>query len=538
MATDLAAVEDTLGYKVEFQANKNVFVGASGATNVSTTGEIDESVDETKLNESFDVKVVLKKDGKTVESKTVTVKVVSAATPAIGNIVLSTTDLGELSAATISTKDYVAGSKTVSVEKVVSNTGDIIKASGLSSFASSNPSVATINASTGVITPIKAGKTTITVTAGKVSYSKEITVVDAERVATKATPKNATISVAPGSTFKNNVIVTDQFGEVLDASKILATTPATATFVATEKTGNANVSAVDATDDGILPVTVAPAATATAGTYTVYVQDLETAKNIGQFTVKVTNDNVADNYKLEVADSSKGVLNLATSGTVTLNAKEFTKSGGYLKTLNDDEAGFTIESANPKVATVAAADSDASIVINGVKTGSTQIILKKGGVQVATATVTVINQVPTIQSIAWKNNGTVISVLGKKLTYKDIFTITDAGLANPIVEGVKLSVDTTSKVRIDLTTPAAPVLYLDINDDGKYLAADDEILGTVTASLSGQVGEIITLGNDWTANILGQETASKDKGQLVIKVTDDDANTTVVDSSTINIDVK
>ncbi|WP_164489627.1 Ig-like domain-containing protein [Rummeliibacillus sp. TYF005] len=541
VATDLAQVEDTLGYKVEFQADKAVFKTAAAASNVSTTGEIDETAAATALNKSFDVKVVLKKDGKTVESKTVTVKVVSAATPAIGNIVLTTDELGELSAATISTKDT-----DIKLDHVLSNTGDIIKVSGLSSFASSNPAVATIDASSGAITPIKAGKTTITVTAGKVSYSKEITVVDTARVATKATPKNATVSVAPGASFTNNVTVTDQFGEVLDLSKIKAV-GLTPTIAATEKTGNTNVSAVDATVDGILPVTVAPAANAIAGTYTVYVQDLETAKNIGQFTVKVTNDNVADNYKLEVVDSSKGTINIATSAkTLTLNANEFTKTGGFLRSLQSgdaDASSFTVESANPKVATVdTAPDATGNIVVTGVKAGSTQIILKKGGVQVATATVTVINQVPTIQSIAWKNKD-AITIVGKKLTYKDIFTITDAGsAADPIVEGVKLSVDTTSKVRIDLTDTSAPVLYLDINDDGKYVAGEDEILGTVSATVSGSVGETITLGSpqDWTAtgNILGQATASKDKGTLVIKVKDDDTNTTVVESSTISVDVK
>lgn len=526
VAADLASI-DSLGYDIEFQADKAVFVGTSGATNVSTTGEIDETATATALNQSFNVKAVLKKDGKTAESKTVTVKVVSAATPAIGNIVLETSEL-ELTKAVVSTKD-----SSVAVKKVVSNTGDVINVSGLSSFASSNPEVATINAQTGAITPIKAGKTTITVTAGKVVYSKEITVVNEERKATAATAKNATVTVAPGATLTNDVTITDQFGEKLDSSDITLTN-----FSVSEVTGEAKVTAVNATKDGILPVTAAPAADAKSGAYTVVIKDLTTLKNIGQFTVKVSNDNVADNYKLEVADDSKGVANLAGTKTVTLNAKEFTKSGAYLQTLDSSDTGFTVESANPTVATVASIDADGKIVVTGVKVGTTQIILKKGGVQVATATITVKEEVPVIESIAWANNGATISVKDKAINYKDIFTITSTATGvDPIIDGVKVSVDTTSKVRIDLADTSAPKLYLDKNDNGD-LDSNEEILGTVSAKLSGSAGENITLGTDWTSNILSAATASGNKGTIVITVTDDDSNSTVRATSTINVDVK
>ena len=206
-----------------------------------------------------------------------------------------------------------------------------------------------------------------------------------------------------------------------------------------------------------------------------------------------------------------------------------------------DATNFTVESANPTVATVAALDADGKIVVTGKKVGSTQIILKKNGVQVATATITVKEEVPTIESITWKANASTITVAGKAITYKDIFTITEtASTVDQIVEGVKLNVDTTSKVRIDFTSTALPVLYLDQNDDGKYAKADDEYLGKVEAKLAGSVGQTIELAStlDWKNNILNQETASKDKGTVIITVTDNDNSKTVRASSTLSVDVK
>ncbi|MCH1625112.1 S-layer homology domain-containing protein [Ferdinandcohnia quinoae] len=527
--TDLTTI-DSLGYDIEFQADKAVFATATPGTAVTTsaTGEIDETVAATKLNESFNVKAVLTKDGKTAESKSVKVEVVSKATPAIGDIVITTSEL-TLTKSVISTTD-----STVAVDSVESNTGNVIDKSGLSSYASSNPEVALIDAASGAITPIKAGKTTITVKAGSVVYSKEITVVSEARVATKATASTA--NVAPGATYTTNVAITDQFGEKVDVSDIIA-----ANISVSEVTlHTAAVADFTNAKDGILPVNISPLATAPAGSYTVVVKDLTTLKNLGQYTVSISADNTADNYKLVVADSSKGVANLAGTTTVKLNANEFTKSGGFLQTLDSGDTAFSVESANSTIATVTPApDASGVITVTGVKVGTTQIILKKGGVQVATATITVKNEAPIIESITWKSTTAPITVVGKLLTYKDIFTITEtASGVDPIVENVKLNVTTTSKVRIDLTAVAAPVLYLDKNDDGAYVAADDEVLGTLGTKLTGSVGQTITLGADWTSNILGQATAIGDKGSFVITVTDDDTNTTVRASTTVNVDVK
>ncbi|MFC4402897.1 S-layer homology domain-containing protein [Gracilibacillus xinjiangensis] len=536
--TDLSTI-DSLGYEIEFQADKDVFVGEDAmgnpiTTNTSATGEIDETVAETELNKSFNVKAVLTKDGKTAESETVTVKVVSSATPAIGNIVLETSNL-ELTKDIVSTKDTA-----VAVKEVVSNTGDVINTSGISSYASSNPEVATINASTGEIAPIKAGKTTITVTAGNVTYSKSITVVNEERVATKATANTAT--VAPGASFTTNVAITDQFGEKVEATDITA-----ANIEVSEVTGETNVTAdFAAAEDGKLPVTIAPATDAAAGSYTVVVKDLTTLKNLGQFTVRISSDNVADNYKLEVADSSNGIANLAGDNTVELNANEFTKSGGFLRTLDSgdgDIASFEVVSANPTIATVVAApDANGIIEVTGVKVGSTQIVLKKDGIQVATATITVKEEAPVITSIQWKNSGGTISNIGEEITFEDVFTVTStAAGVDPIIEGVNLSENTTSKVRIDTTatgTTAAPVLYLDTDDSGVF-DADDVYLGELGVRLADPSNTDLALAGtlDWTNNILSGPTAIGDKGQLVFTVTDNDTNATVRASSTLNIDV-
>jgi S-layer homology domain len=526
--TDLAAI-DSLGYDIEFQASKAVFENAGAASTTSSTGEIREEA--VAINDTFTVKAVLSKDGKTAESKTVEVSVVSKATPAIGDVAIETAELA-LTKPVISTKDTG-----VVVTGVESNTGDVIDVSGLNSFSSSNPEVALINASTGAITPIKAGQTTISVKAGNVSYSKTITVVAEDRVATKATA--STVYVAPNATFKGSVAVTDQFGEKVDSSDLIA-----ANLELSERTGDVTLTEdyANATD-GKLPVTIS---SAVAGSYTVVVKDLTTLKNLGQFTVRVSADNVADNYKLEVADTSKGVANLAGDDTVTLNAKEFTKSGAFLRTLNSgeaDAADFTVESVNSTVATVdAAPDADGNIEVTGVKVGTTQIVLKKNGVQVATATITVKEEVPTIESITWKANGSTITVADKQVTYKDVFNYTQtASGVDTIIEGVKLNVDTTSKVRIDLTNTAAPFLYLDQNDDGDYVAADDEVLGTVSVTESGAAGETIAVSAtpDWAVNgILDAATVAGDKGTLVIVVTDDDTNSTVRASSTLKFDVR
>lgn len=537
VATDLASVVDTLGYDVEFQANKAVFAnGSNPATTTSLTGEIDENATAVVNNGSFDVQVVLKKNGKTITSKTATVKVVSDATPAINDLVLSTAALGDLKGKTISTKD-----SGVKVSGVLSNTGDVVDISGKQTFTSSNPKVATIDA-TGNISPIKAGTTTITVVAGKVSYSTTITVADEKRVATKATPAYPTVALAPGKSFVNNIAITDQFGEKLALADIDGTK-----FTAYEKGTNetaATFAALGTPADGKGQVSLT--ATTKTGTYTVYVRDNNTGNNIGQFNVSITADNTADNYKLALAadDTTGGTLNVSNGATPTLvlNANSFTKTGGFLANIDTDVVDaaapgkFLVQSANPNVATVAVAAGN-KITVTGKKAGSTQIILKDpNGTQVATYTVTVVDKEVVIKTINWKNDGATISNTDKTLTYEDIFNVAKEDGKDSYINGVTLSTATTSKVRIDngSITSNSLKLYLDSNDNGKY-DAGEEILGNVTIATIDALGDTVTSAGTWDAILA---TASGNKGTFVFKVTDDDNNSTVVESSTLNINVK
>ncbi len=519
------------GWKVEFQADKDVFKSPGNV--ISATGEIDPA--KVKINDTFTVKAVLTKAGVTVDTPLVKVTVTEDITPAIGSLVLTNSTQG----VTMNSTTLVTG-ESATVAGVYSNTGDTIGISGERTYASSNVGVVQVDATTGAIKAVAPGKATITVTAGKVTYTTEITVTNEARKASKATPVKSSIALAPNTVVDVDVNVFDQYGDPIKAG----TAGITATSELFEEQQDLTVVAGKT---GLTTVKIPVVADTKAGVYTVYVKNGVT--NIGQFNVSVSADNVGNTPKLELKDGSQS-SSVDVLNTTILHANLYTETGGYVETLaakavvnngatadlvaaNGDD--YKIEVADSTIASLTTTASGKDITVTAKdKIGSTDIVLKKGTQQVAKFTVSVTNNGVKVTAVDWKAKNNTITNKGVKVTVEDALNIEKVSSGDPIVNGLTLSKETTSKVRIQEAGFGYPTayIYLDKNDDGSL--QEEEKLGIVAVSLTGQEGGLTlgTLGNLAT-------TAQGHKGTFVFTFEDTVSTpAAVLSSTTLNVDVK
>ncbi|WP_409295994.1 hypothetical protein V1498_20790 [Peribacillus sp. SCS-26] len=547
---DLDFLKNVAGYSVEFQADKSIFTGNSLT---SATGEIDAADVDVVNNGSFNVKVVLTKGGEVYSSAWQNIQVKNFNdTPPIGSIVLTndakTTATGDdfdMNSSTI-----VVG-ETAKVTDVLSNSGDSIFATGGFEYSSSNVGVATVSTS-GVITPVAPGTTTLTIKSGLQTYTKTITVSGAARTVSKLTPAKSSYNVVKGATVNVAVSAKDQYGDpiaVATGDAVVAEASSLATADAAElvvgANGNGSISFAAGTDTGTFPV---------------YLK--VDGATLAQFDVVVTGESVVASTKIE---STRSALDLGSAALKSTKVKvnQYTTSGGYVKTLDGTPVanaatatleGYTLSVQDSRVADLTVVSGDVeNVVVTGKITGSTKLVLKNAnGIDVAYFDVTVSDTTVSVSDITWKNPG-VLSTVGKVVTPRDVLTITNVA-GDDIVSGVGLTKTTSSKVRINEFTSggstAENTLYLDVNDDADFTTGVDVVLGTVAVSKDPQfAGAALntvaasTAANVWfnttspAYGVLDRALAAGDKGNLIFTFTKRGA-TVPATSTVVSVETK
>ena len=220
------------GYTVEFQATNN------SVLEDSATGELKESA----LLADFSYKVVVSKDDVTLESELTEVEVLDFASY-ISNINEVTIDQGNVSV-TSGKVSVQNGTVNVLATKATALNGATINNPKVT-YKSSNPSVASVNAATGAVTPIKAGTVTITVEANNATYSVPLTVVSGAREAATVTATTTSVKLLEGKTQEVDFTAVDQYGDKFEGNldvvsrdaAIANGSAATLTFVDGEATG-------------------------------------------------------------------------------------------------------------------------------------------------------------------------------------------------------------------------------------------------------------------------------------------------------------
>ncbi|PIC58404.1 hypothetical protein CSV80_05240 [Sporosarcina sp. P12(2017)] len=456
------------GYKVAFQStNTDVFSD-------QTTGTLKDLA----TTDKFSYKVVVTdKDGKTVESELVDVKVVDFANTVSEISKVSVKQGGvTVESGKISLED---GAVDVKVEETITLSG-ATKTDSTATFTSSNPSVATVT-SAGKVTPISTGEVTIVAKVGDVTKDIKLTVGAGKRVASSATLSSTDTKLIKGTTQGTNVVVKDQYGDLyagdvtVESKDAEIATVESATLKVTEGKATVNVKGVK------------------AGTTTVQVKSGDTV--LGNIAVAVSDDETVATKKLETVSASDDLtidaINGSLDGSVTLAWKQYNSQGFYV---GDDKigAGYEVTSSNPSVATVTKDAETGELTVEAKEAGTTNILIKQGDITRATATITVVNTTPSISSVEIKNLETIIK----------------AGNLNEAVvlpEGIKLtSTEFTPKIA----------------DNGDIYIGEGEngtVLGTVATSYSGNTADITDL--KISGGTLTGEVQSGAKGTIVVSVT-------------------
>ncbi|QDP41587.1 S-layer homology domain-containing protein [Radiobacillus deserti] len=536
------------GYTVNYVAVDNTGTAATDffkGTNPSTssTGLLNDEI--TVGNYTVEIQVL--KDGKVVVSdeKTISISDLESTTTAVDSVELTTGAGVVLNSTTLVTGE------TADVTEVIGDAAgknDVELPTGSVVLSSSNPSVVSVNNQT--LTANVAGTAKVTVKVGNATKEISVTVASDARTVAKVTPSESTVKVVDTQTRTIDVDAVDQYGDPiqLQAADITEDLPE-------------NASSQDLVIAGDL-ITTLTGSTSTGytiqgdqvGNGTILFKDAND-KVVGQVAVQVTDVNNVGSTKVEHTIASSSVdYSLAVGDIESYQVSKFNTNGFYngAETLTTTAPAATgtllVEAADNTVASVTLAASGTSVDVEGLKAGKTDIVIKDStGLVKHKFTVTVSASQVALTKVNFKSTATV-DYVGKTVSVSDILDVRTDGANDPIVYGVEHNANTIDKVRLEDTAPALPLLYIDSNADGAYVAADDILLGAVTAEvLTGATGtNLQALGGTNIDLIPGSyTTAANDKGTILFRVLVDgsDANTTyetneAVATTTLNVNVK
>lgn len=458
------------GFTVEFQSTT-----ASVLKN-SKTGELDESA----LPAEFSYKVVISKGDVKVESELSKVKVFDFATY-LTNLSDVTVNQGDVKVTSgkVSVQD---GAVNVLATKATTLNGATVTPSTVT-YKSSNPAVASVNATTGVVTPIQAGTVTITASADEASISVPLTVVSGARTAASTTATTTEVKLLATKSQAIDFKAVDQYGDefegtlsVVSRDAAIADGSSTITFV-----NGASSETVNALTKGSTIIDLKNGATV-----------------IQSINVSVSDDAVVASRKVETvspsADTTLDVVSGSTDQKVELVWNQYNAAGFFIGAetnfTNDDVEGtkYTVSSSDAEVATVAVA-ADGKITVSAIKEGTANIVIKEGSVTRATAKVTVNNSTPTISAVDFE-------------TVEDVTTVGALNKQILTSEGITLS-STDYTAEIDSATGT---IFVDVEGTTAGLDAEDIKLGMLKAIYSGKASDIkaldITAGSVTADNVV------------------------------------
>ncbi|RIJ69371.1 hypothetical protein [Rummeliibacillus sp. POC4] len=426
---DLKKLEEE-GYKVTFKASKKVFVGDSGASATSTTGEL---VKATEAGD-FEYQVVVTKGEETKTSEFAKVTFVDGKAVAAINEYKLTANGVELSGTKINSGESatLVPTKGTAVDgSEIANvvTGNTVK------YKSSDETVALVGAD-GKITPVQAGEVTITISIGKVTKEVKLTVVDEAREVTTVTANKESIGTVTGATSTITLTVKDQFGDAIKGANLTATTVQNA-----DKKDILTVTKLTATDaKGQVTVTVTGDATNIGEGKLVFKSEDNEVLSV---PVKVGSSNTVAKRVLELDATSESKDNTIDKiddedDTLTLAYNKYAE-GDLL--IGAEELGdkYTVATKSGKTDVVTAAlDEDNKITVTAKKAGEETIQIKEGELVRAEYKVVVTDSTPSISSVTFEKepaiteNGeytfdNILKAANVKLSSTDTVTIANDG---------------------------------------------------------------------------------------------------------------
>ncbi|WP_226675883.1 S-layer homology domain-containing protein [Rossellomorea aquimaris] len=518
-----------------------------GTAATSSTGLLDDEIPAGK----YTVEIQVLKDGKLVvsDTKTITVTDIESTVTAIDSVELTAAGSVVLNSNTLVTGE------TANITYLV---GDAAGKSDISlpvtsaSLSSSDPSVVSVSGQT--LTANVAGSATVTVKVGNVTKVLNITVKNAAREVAKITPSENNVKLVQGITRTIDVTALDQYGDPVavaagDITEDLPKDSASVNIVSVSDNTTTGTELLTSSTGSTATGFDITASSATKGNGTVLFKDPATGKVLGQIAVSVTDvDNVAST-KVEYAVTSAGTTNSFGTGASKARVYQVAKyntQGAFngLETVNTTgvAAGeLYVYAADNTVASVTA--SGTGFTVQGLKAGSTDIVLKDGnGLVKHKFTVTISKTGVAITKVNFESNADV-NYAGNLIDINDVLDVRPDGALDEIVYGVEHSSSTIAKVRLDATSAAQPLLYIDNNGDGDYVAANDTLLGAVTAEvLTGASGTMSAGSIDLAPG--SYTTAATDKGSILVRVIVDAngdstfAKSEAIATNVINVNVK
>ncbi|RWS39140.1 S-layer homology domain-containing protein [Bacillus mycoides] len=395
------------------------------------------------------------------------------------------------------------------------------------SIKSSNHGIISVN-NNKIITAEAAGEATLTIKVGDVTKDVKFKVTTDSRklVSVKANPDK--LQVVQNKKLPVTFVTTDQYGDPFGANTAAIKEVLPKTGVVAE--GGLDVVTTDAGSVGTKTLDVTGNE---VGEGTVHFQNGNGA-TLGSLYVNVTEGNVAfKNFELvsklgKYGESPDTKLDLNVSSTVEYQLSKYTSERVYSDAENLE--GYVVESKNPAVATAEIVGD--KVVVTGNAPGKVDIHLTKNGATAGKATIEIVQETISIDSVNFKPVQTE-NFVEKKINIGTVLELEKSNL-DDIVKGINLTKETQHKVRVVKAVGAEQgKLYLDRNGDAKFNAGDVK-LGYVTVaqtSDSALEGFSTDLYNTLT-------TKYTDKGTLVFKVLKDkDVVTSEVGSQAVHVNV-
>ncbi|MED4970387.1 S-layer homology domain-containing protein [Parageobacillus toebii] len=485
------------GYTVEFQSTVDVFKDAS-------TGELDP----TKLAgvNKFVYKVVLTKGDVTLESELKEVEVIDFAThiSSINEVSLTQGNVN-VKSNKLTVED---GPATLAVTKASSVNGTTINNPTVT-YKSSNPAVAAVNATTGVITPIKPGTVTITITADDAKKEIPLTIVSGAREASKVTATSNSVKLLAGKAQNIDLTVTDQYGDEYEGDLTVASKDDTIA------TANGTVSFTD----GKAQATI----TAVAKGNTV-VEVKAGTKVLSTINVAVSDDNVVASRKVETvspsADYQLDVVAGSQDKSVDLVWNQY-NAGGFLIGPETDYTNvggqkYTVSSSDSNVLDVNV-KPDGTITVNALKAGTAKVLIKEGTVTRASVTINVVDTTPKITAVNFE-------------TVEDVTTQGALSVQVLKPEGITLS---STDYKAEIATDGT--IFVDVEGTSAGYDAGDIKLGVLDAVYSGKDTDITGLDVN-SGSVVATNVAAGAEGTIVVRVVRE-GETAAFATSTINVKV-